>query len=107
MEKGDFLRSGKKVGREEEHILAEKAVKQAILAVKEKAGKDKLKDVKNSTQNVFHIAKQMKRENKDMVVEKCIRDDSGNLANSDEGKKKASRHYYERLLNVEFLWRQK
>ena len=31
----------------------------------------------------------MRKENKDIVDEKCIRDDSGKLAYSDEGKKKA------------------
>ena len=37
--KGDFLRSGKKVGRQEEHILAEKVVKQTIFAVRKKLEK--------------------------------------------------------------------
>ena len=44
----------------------------------------------------------MRKENKDIVGEKCIRDDSGKLAYSDEEKKKAWKQHYERLLNVEF-----
>ena len=41
----------------------------------------------------------MRKENKDIVVEKCIQDDSG-----DDEKIKAWKQHYERLLNVEFPW---
>ena len=47
----------------------------------------------------------MRKENEDIVGEKCIQDDSGKLAYSDEEKKKAWKQHYERLLNVEFPWR--
>ena len=47
----------------------------------------------------------MRKENKDIVGEKCIQNDSGKLAYSDEEKKKAWKQHYERLLNVEFPWR--
>ena len=48
----------------------------------------------------------MRKENKDIVGEKCIRDDSGKLAYSDDKKIKAWKQHYERLPNVEFLWRE-
>ena len=46
----------------------------------------------------------MRKENKDIAGEKCIRDDSGKLAYSDDEKIKAWKQHYERLLNVEFPW---
>ena len=46
----------------------------------------------------------MRKENKDIVGEKCIRDDSEKLAYSDDEKVKAWKQHYERLLNVEFPW---
>ena len=46
----------------------------------------------------------MRKEKKDIVGEKCVRDDSGKLAYSDDGKIKALKQHYERLLNVEFSW---
>ena len=46
----------------------------------------------------------MRKENKGIVGEKCIQDDSRKLAYSDEETKKAWKHHYERLLNVEFPW---
>ena len=45
----------------------------------------------------------MRKENKDIVGEKCIRDDSGKLGYRDE-EKKASKQDYERLVNAEFPW---
>ena len=48
----------------------------------------------------------MKQENKDIVGEKCIRDDDGVLAFNEEEKKKVWKQHYERLLNVEFPWRE-
>ena len=38
---------------------------------------------------VFKIAKQMKKTNQDVVGEKCIRNDEGNLASTEEEKKLA------------------
>ena len=48
----------------------------------------------------------MRKENKDIVAQKCIQYDSGKLAYSNEEKKKAWKQHYERLLNVEFPWSQ-
>ena len=46
----------------------------------------------------------MRKENQDVVGEKCVRDDAGNLSFSDEDKRKAWKQHYEKLLNVEFPW---
>ena len=46
---------------------------------------------------VFKIAKQMKNTNQDVVGEKCIRNDEGNLASTEEEKKLAWKSHYEKL----------
>ena len=46
----------------------------------------------------------MRKENNDFVGDKCVRDDGGNLALSEDAKKAAWKQHYERLLNVEFPW---
>ena len=46
----------------------------------------------------------MKGENQDIVGDKCVRDDNGNLAIDDQAKLAAWKTHYERLLNVEFDW---
>ena len=53
---------------------------------------------------MFKIAKQMKKTNQDVVGEKCIRNDEGNLASTEEEKKLSWKSHYEKLLNTEFDW---
>ena len=49
---------------------------------------EKLENVENDDVKVFRIAKQMRKKNKDIVGEKCTRDDSEKLAYSNEETKK-------------------
>ena len=49
----------------------------------------------------FRVAKQVRTENKDVIGEKCIRGDDGNLSLDDTSKKLAWKQHYERLLNIE------
>jgi len=46
----------------------------------------------------------MDRTNQDVVGDKCVRNDAGELSLSDEDKMKAWVEHYARLLNVEFEW---
>ena len=54
--------------------------------------------------DLFRIAKQMISVNRDVVGDKCVKNDEGVLATSDKGKLKAWQEHYERLLNEEFDW---
>ena len=77
-----------------------------MFAAKKKAEKEKMKNIEPDTHIIYHIAKQMKQENKDIVGEKCIRDDNSVLAFNEEEKNKAWKRHYERLLNFEFSWQE-
>ena len=46
----------------------------------------------------------MDRTNQDVVGEKCVRNDAGELSLSDDDKMKAWVEHYSILLNVEFEW---
>ena len=48
----------------------------------------------------------MKRENQDVVGDKCVRDDDGNMSLDDDSKKRAWEPHYRRLVNDEFPWDQ-
>ena len=48
----------------------------------------------------------MLTENQDVIGEKCIRGDNGNLSLDDASKKLAWKQHYERLLNTGFPWYQ-
>ena len=54
--------------------------------------------------DIFKIAKQLRKDNQDVVGDKCVKDDSGNLSFDNEAKKVAWKEHYERLLNEEFSW---
>ena len=46
----------------------------------------------------------MRKDNQDVVGDKCVKDDSCNLSFDNEAKKVAWKQHYERLLNEEFSW---
>ena len=46
---------------------------------------------------IFKLAKKFKHDNRDVVGEKCVRDDNGNPSYSDDAKKTAWMQHYERL----------
>ena len=54
--------------------------------------------------DIFKIAKQLRKDNQDVVGDKCVKDDSGNLSFDNEAKKVAWKQHYDRLLNEEFSW---
>ena len=45
--------------------------KQRVFAAKKKDEKEKMKDIETDTHIIYHIAKQLKQENKDIVGKKC------------------------------------
>ena len=67
-----------------DYVLATKMAKQRVFAAKKKAEKEKMKDIGTDTHIIYHIAKQLKQENKDIVGKKCIWDDNGVLAFNEE-----------------------
>ena len=67
-----------------DYVLATKMAKQRVFAAKKKAEKEKMKDIETDTHIIYHIAKQLKQENKAIVGKKCIWDDNGVLAFNEE-----------------------
>jgi len=54
--------------------------------------------------NIYHIDNQMKHENLDVKVDKCVRDDDGNLALDDKTKRDVWKQCYKKVLNMDFPW---
>ena len=54
--------------------------------------------------DIFKMAKQLRKGNQDVVGDKCVKDVSGNLSFDNETKIVAWKQHYERLLNEEFSW---
>ena len=93
----------KKGASKEPYLIAEREAKRAVYRAKKRAEERELQNVTEGKDNIFRIAKQMKRENQDVIGDKCVRDDDGVTAH-DEAKRKAWKQHYERLLNIEFPW---
>ena len=77
--------------------------KQTVFSSKKRAEKRQLKDVENDTQTVFRTAKEMKKENKDIVCERRILGNSGKLVYSLEEKKKLGSSIIKDCLMLNFL----
>ena len=83
---------------------AKRIAKHVVWLAKSEAEKEEFANISPSGDGVFRIAKQMDRTNQDVVGEKCVRNDAGELSLNDEEKMKAWVEHYARLLNVEFDW---
>ena len=75
-----------------------------VYTAKMTAEEKKFSDLKPGMDDIFKIAKQLRKDNQDVVGDKCVKDDTSNLSFDNEAKKVAWKQHYERLLNEEFSW---
>ena len=71
--------------------------KQTVYTAKKTAEEKMFSDLKPGMDDIFKIAKQLRKGNQDVVGDKCVKDDSGNLTFDNEAKKVAWKQHYERL----------
>ena len=91
-------------GSKEPYLAAKRASKQGVFVAKKAAKEKHFSNLKLGENGVFRLARQMRQTNQDIIGDKCVKDDVGNLSTSDEAKKAAWKQHYEGLLNVEFPW---
>ena len=92
------------ISAKEEYQRAKRTAKREVWVAKSAAEKETFAQVTTNCNEVFKIAKQMRRLNQDVVGEKCVRNDAGELSLGDDQKLNAWVEHYNRLLNVEFDW---
>ena len=100
-QKRKLWKEWQKEGSKEKYLDAKSKAKSGVYVAKEKFSQLESSDGKNF---IFKLAKRMKRETQDIVGDKCVKNDEGCLTYNDSAKVKARKSYYERLLNVEFMW---
>ena len=83
---------------------AKRASNCAVHLTKSEAEKVALQKIDPKSADIFHLAKQMRRDNQDVMGEKPVKNDAGQLSLDEEAKKAAWKEHYERLFNVEFPW---
>ena len=60
--------------------------------------------IDHKSSDIFRLANQMRKENVNVVGDKPVKNDTGEMSMSKEAKQNAWAEHYERLLNVEFDW---
>ena len=92
------------IATKEAYNLAMRVSKHLVWSAKSETEKEAFAHTSPIGNEIFHIAKQMEKTNQDVVGEKCVKNDAGELSLSDGQKIKSWIEYYSRLLNVEFEW---
>ena len=86
-EKRRLWKAWKKGGNKEDYLSAKRASKRAVFLARKKAEESQFSHIADNDPHLYRLAKQMRKENWDVVGEKCIRDDAGNLSFSDDAEK--------------------
>ena len=84
-----LMKDGKTAEAEDAKTLynvAKRNTKHAVWLAQSEAEKEQFADIGPRGEGVFRIAKQMDRTNQDVVGEKCVRNDAGELTLDDEDK---------------------
>ena len=87
-----------------EYDTAKGAARRAVYHARHEAEKSVFADIDPRSADVYRLANQMRRENADVVGDKPVRNDAGDMSTTEEAKQQAWLEHYERLLNVEFDW---
>ena len=83
---------------------AKRTSNRAVHQARSEAEKVALQKIDPRSGDVYRLAKQMRRDNQDVMGEKPVKNDAGQLSLDEEAKKEAWREHYERFLNVGFPW---
>ena len=62
------------------------------------------KNIDPKSSEVYHLANQFRSENTDVIGDKPVKNNAGEMSMSKDSKQKAWLEHYQRLLNVEFDW---
>ena len=83
---------------------AKRAPNRAVYETKSEAEMVALQNIDPKSADIYRLAKQMRRDNQDVMGEKPVKNDARQLWLDEETKTAAWKEHYERLLNVEFPW---
>ena len=83
---------------------AKRASNLAVHIAKTDAEKIAFKKINPRSVEIYRLAKQMRRKNQDVIGDKPVRNNNGQMSLDVDSKKEAWREHYMHLLNVEFSW---
>ena len=80
------------------------AARRAVHHARQEADKEVYKNIDPTSSELYRLANQFRKENADIVGDKPVKNDAGEMSMSDDSKQKAWLEHYQRLLNAEFDW---
>ena len=102
---GKLSRHGRLVEALERHTMQPNALPdvQCIMLAK-KLTRRSTRTIDPKSSELYRLANQLRKENADVVGDKPVKNDAGEMSMSDDSKQKAWLEHYQRLLNAEFDW---
>ena len=76
----------------------------AVHHARQEADKEVYKNIDPKSSELYRLANQLRKENADVVGDKPVKNDAGEMSMRDDSKQKAWLEHYQRLLNAEFDW---
>ena len=101
---GQLSRPGKLVKALGYHTMQPNEMPDMQQHARQEADKKVYENIDPKSSEVYHFANQFRRENTDVVGDKPVKNDAGEMSMSEDSKQKAWLEHYQRLLNVEFDW---
>ena len=97
---------GKNLATKESYNQAKRMAKKAIFNAKNAVRKTFCEDLDREDRkgNVFRVAKQLMRKNRDVVGANCVKDYEGKVVAEDSRLLEVWRAHYDRISNEEFTW---
>ena len=83
---------------------AKRISRRVVHHARHEADKVVYEGIDHKSSDIFRLANQIRKENVDVIGDKPVKNDTGEMSMSEEAKQNAWAKHYERLLNVEFDW---
>ena len=91
-------------GTRASYDAAKQNARHAVHHARQEADKKVYKNIDPKSSEVYCLANQFRREDTNVVGDKPVKNDAGEMSMSQDSKQKAWLEHYQRLLNVEFDW---
>ena len=91
-------------GTRASYHAAKRIARHAVHHARQEADKEIYKNIDPKSSEVYRLVNQLRKENADVVGDKPLKNDAGEMSMSDDSKQKAWLEHYQRLLNAEFDW---
>ena len=91
-------------GTRASYDAAKRSTRYAVHHARQEADKKVYENIDPKSSEVYRLANQFRRENTDVVGDKPVKNDAGEMSMSEDSKQKTWLEPYQRLLNIEFDW---